>query len=124
MIDCLYVGVGGFIGSVARYLIGLLPFAFENGFPIKTFAINIIGALLIGMIAAYAAKNPNFDSRMVLFIKVGICGGFTTFSTFALEIGGLLEKGIITTALLYAVLSTLLGVLAFYFGQSIINGQY
>ena len=121
MIECIYVGIGGFIGSVARYLIGLLPLTFENGFPIKTFAINILGALLIGMIAALASKNPAIDNRIVLLIKVGICGGFTTFSTFALEIGGLIDKGFISTAIIYAVLSTVLGLIAFYLGQIILS---
>ena len=121
MTECLYVGVGGFIGSVARYLIGLLPLTFENGFPIKTFIINVVGALLIGVIADLAAKNPTLDVRIVLFIKVGICGGFTTFSTFALEMGGLLDRGFLFTAIMYAALSTILGVIAFYIGQNIFN---
>ena len=121
MIECLCVGIGGFIGSVARYLIGLLPFTCENGFPIKTFIINIVGALLIGVIAAWAAKSPTLDARIVLFIKVGICGGFTTFSTFALEIGGLLDRDFLFVAIMYAVLSTILGVIAFYIGQTLFN---
>jgi CrcB protein len=52
MTECLIVGVGGFIGSVCRYLIGLVPYEHSSGFPLKTFFINIIGAFLIGLVAA------------------------------------------------------------------------
>ena len=83
MINCLFVGLGGFIGAVCRYLIGLLPVQSESGFPYKTFLINVAGAFLIGCIATYAGKHPSVNPQLVLFLKVGICGGFTTFSTFA-----------------------------------------
>ena len=85
MINCLFVGLGGFIGAVCRYLIGLLPVQSESGFPYKTFLINVAGAFLIGCIATYAGKHPAVNPQLVLFLKVGICGGFTTFSTFAFE---------------------------------------
>lgn len=122
MQECLCVGLGGFVGSVARYLLGLLPFALESGFPLKTFGINVFGSLLIGIVAALATKNPALDARLVLFLKAGFCGGFTTFSTFALEIGDLIERGFLATALLYAAFSAALGVAAFYAGQTIAAG--
>ena len=113
MIKCLIVGAGGAIGAVLRYLIGLLPMNPENGFPIKTFLINVIGCFIIGIIAAFVdrtAINPN----LVLLIKVGICGGFTTFSSFALETEGLLAKGQTGVALLYMISSIVCGVLAVF----------
>ena len=57
MINCLFVGMGGFIGSVCRYLLGLLPIETSQGFPVKTLITNVIGAFVIGIIAAAAAKN-------------------------------------------------------------------
>ena len=90
MIDCIVVGAGGFIGAVCRYLIGLIPLNEGGAFPVKTFLINIAGSFVIGIIAALALKNSALNPRAVLFLKVGICGGFTTFSSFALETGDLI----------------------------------
>lgn len=111
MANCLIVALGGALGAVSRYLITLLPMNPENGFPVKTFLINIVGSFLIGIVAALAAKNA-MNSRWVLFLKVGICGGFTTFSSFALETEGLITKGNSPIGILYAVLSIVCGVLA------------
>ena len=85
-------------------LITLLPVHQENGFPIKTFMINVIGSFIIGLVAALAARNA-MSPKAVLFLKIGICGGFTTFSSFALETEGLLEKGSTGIAMLYVILS-------------------
>lgn len=114
MINCLFVGMGGFIGSVCRYLLGLLPVENSQGFPVKTLIINVTGAFVIGIVAAAAAKNTSLDPGLVLFLKVGICGGFTTFSTFAYETGIMMEKGQIGLALLYVILSAVFGVLAVF----------
>lgn len=117
MINCLFVGLGGCIGAICRYLIGLLPLQAESGFPVKTFLINIAGAFLIGCIAACAEKHPQISPQLVLFLKVGICGGFTTFSTFAFETTDLLGNGQIVTGVLYASSSMILGVLAVLLAQ-------
>ena len=101
MINCLFVGLGGFIGAVCRYLISLLPVQSESGFPYKTFLINVAGAFLIGCIATYAGKHPSVNPQLVLFLKVGICGGFT--------------------ALVYAVLSVVSGVLAVFASQFLLH---
>lgn len=122
MIECIVVGAGGFIGAVCRYLIGLIPLNEGGAFPIKTFLINIAGSFLIGVIAALALKNSALNPRAVLFLKVGICGGFTTFSSFALETGDLIKGGNIHIALLYAVLSSVIGVLAVFAGQAAVRG--
>lgn len=117
MLDAFVVGIGGFCGAVLRYLIGLLPINSGHGFPVKTFAINLAGCFLIGIVAALAAKNSSVSPKMILFLKVGLCGGFTTFSSFALETTGLLEKGQIWIALLYAVGSVVAGVGAVYLAE-------
>lgn len=121
MLECLLVGIGGFIGSVLRYLIGLLPIKPDNGFPVKTLFINICGAFIISIIVAIAAKNKSLNPNLILMLKVGVCGGFTTFSTFAYETAELMQKGNVMTAVSYALLSVVLGVLVIYFAQMIIN---
>lgn len=112
MLNCLAVGFGGFIGAVLRYLIGLIPIKNPSAFPLNTFIINITGALVIGIIAFTVSKNENIDPKLLLFLKVGICGGFTTFSTFSLETAELIKSGSILAAIVYVVLSVSLGVIA------------
>ena len=111
------VGIGGFIGTVLRYLFGLLPIEGGNGFPIKTLAINIVGSFLIGLITALAAKNKSLNPQMVLMLRVGVCGGFTTFSTFAYEAADLMKNGNTLTAVSYVIISIVLGVLAIFAAQ-------
>ena len=120
MIKCLIVGAGGAIGAIGRYLIGLLPMNPENGFPLKTFLINVIGCFIIGIIAALADKNA-VNPNLVLLIKVGICGGFTTFSSFALETEGLIAKGSTGVALMYVILSLVCGVLAVFAAEKMVG---
>lgn len=109
MTGWMLAGAGGAVGAVLRYLIGLLPMNPENGFPIKTLLINLAGSFTIGMIAALAAKNA-MNPKLVVFLKAGVCGGFTTFSSFALETQQLTQKGESGMAFLYVLLSVLLGV--------------
>lgn len=110
MLNILAVGAGGFVGSVLRYLIGLIPVSETTLFPIKTFIINIIGCIVIGAIAVSVSRNVEISPQMLLFLKVGLCGGFTTFSTFALETADLMKAGHMGTAFLYVILSVVVGV--------------
>lgn len=110
MLNVLMVGLGGLIGSVCRYGVGLLPICESTVFPIKTLCINVLGAFAIGLIVFSVQAGKSVDPRLVLFLKVGICGGFTTFSTFALEAYQLLQQGAVVAAVSYLLLSTLLGV--------------
>lgn len=121
MAECLFVGIGGFIGSVCRYLIGLIPLSPSNGFPVKTLVINVAGAFAIGLIAATAAKNADISPRIVLLLKTGICGGFTTFSTFALEISDLIRGGSWAAAAAYMLLSLILGVAAVFAAEALMH---
>jgi len=110
MLNILAVGAGGFLGSVFRYLISLIPVSEAAVFPTKTFIINIIGCVVIGAIAVSVARNVEMSPQMLLFLKVGLCGGFTTFSTFALETADLMKAGHMGAALLYVLLSVLVGI--------------
>lgn len=110
MLNIIAVGAGGFLGAVFRYLIGLIPVSEAFVFPIKTFCINMIGCIAIGIIAAVMYKNFTVSPQMMLFMKVGLCGGFTTFSTFALETSNLIKGGHAAAAFLYVFLSVIVGV--------------
>lgn len=119
MLNCFVVGAGGFIGAVLRYLLGLVPL--KSDLPIKTLAVNIIGCFAIGIIAGLAERALADNPRLVLFLKVGICGGFTTFSSFALETGDLMNGGRYAAAALYVLSSTVLGIAAVFLGQILIK---
>ena len=121
MQNCLIVGAGGALGTICRYLIGLLEVQPESGFPVKTLFINVLGAFVIGLVTALAVKNSALDPRLVLLLKVGVCGGFTTFSTFAYETSELLQTGRGAAALAYVLLSVTLGVLAVFAAQLLVR---
>ncbi len=107
----LWVGSGAFLGGVCRFLIGELFRHTSHSFPWSTFGINIVGSLLIGAFFAWeASTSPTSAYR--LFFATGVCGGFTTFSTFSWETLQLIEKGQWNLALLYAVASVILTVSA------------
>ena len=117
MLNCIAVGLGGFVGAVCRYWMGFLPVRNPQGFPVITLLVNIIGAFVIGCIVAWATKDANLDPRVILLLKTGLCGGFTTFSTFALETTDLLSAGKMGVAVAYVLLSAVLGILAVLAGQ-------
>lgn len=120
MLNCLAVGAGGFIGAVLRYLLSMIPIRETGSFPINTLIINVLGAFAIGCIAAMAARHAQADPRLILFLKTGICGGFTTFSTFALETTDLMKAGLSGAALLYVLLSVVLCIAAVLLSQVIL----
>ncbi len=108
----LLVFLGGGIGSALRYLIGKALIPYTNSSFLGTFGVNVLGCLLIGLILGLSAKNSHLTNATVLFLTVGFCGGFTTFSSYALENYGMLREGQIFTFLWYVLGSVLLGILA------------
>lgn len=110
----LFVGLGGAIGAVLRYGMGLIPY--KGNFPLLTLLINLIGAVGIGFIAGLAARK-NMSEYTVLFLKTGLCGGFTTFSTFSLEAYTLFKNGAVCLAILYIALSVLLSLVGIALGM-------
>lgn len=121
MLNCIMVGIGGFIGSVCRYLIGLLPIESTNGFPIKTLVINVIGSFFISVITLLASRDKALNPQIILMLRVGVCGGFTTFSTFAYESAELIKNGHMMTAFAYICISTILSVSAVFAAQILIK---
>ena len=121
MLNCLVVALGGGIGACLRYLIGLIPLKEPFIFPVKTLVINLLGCFVIGLVASLALKNSSLSSKLVLFIKTGFCGGFTTFSTFALETETLIKTGQSELAILYVALSVVAGVGLAFAGQVIVG---
>ena len=121
MLNCLVVALGGGIGACLRYLIGLIPLKEPFVFPVKTLVINLLGCFVIGLFASLAVKNSSLSSKLVLFVKTGLCGGFTTFSTFALETETLIKTGQSGLAVLYVALSVVAGVGLAFAGQVIVG---
>ena len=110
----LAVGLGGALGAMGRYGISLLPL--KSAFPWLTLLTNVLGALVIGVVVGVTADNAA-SPNTVLFWKTGVCGGFTTFSTFSLETLRLLEGGQTGAGLLYAGASVVLCVAGVYIGE-------
>lgn len=111
------IGAGSFCGGAARFLLGRALQGCGGLFPIGTLTVNIAGCLLLGFISALAGRCADFSAAWRLFLTVGFCGGFTTFSTFMAETGQLTAEGLSATALLYAASSLLLGFAALFAGQ-------
>ena len=112
------IGIGGGIGAIFRYLISIVPL--KVSFPVQTFVTNVLGAILIGVVVEVVA-GKQVSQNWSLFWRVGICGGFTTFSTFSLETYNLIEKGNSWIALGYAVLSVVLSVVGVFIGRGIVG---
>lgn len=113
----LFVALGGAAGAVLRYAISLIPV--KSAFPILTLITNIIGAIAIGFIAGIAVGRENVSPNAVLFWKTGLCGGFTTFSTFSLEALHLFENRSYFYGGLYIVLSITFCIAGVYLGKRI-----
>lgn len=119
--ELLCVGAGGFIGSVMRYLIALAFSQNGNGFPWGTFTVNILGSLAIGIFGGLINRSPNISTALGLFLTVGLCGGFTTFSTFSKESLLLLQSGNYLGLCGYIGGSVALGLVAAWLGFSMIK---
>jgi len=113
----LLIGMGGFLGSIARFLVSKLNTRVDwFSIPIGTLTVNVVGSLLIGFLIGISEKSPILTVEWRMFLMVGLCGGFTTFSSFTGENLVLLKNGQILPMLLYTALSIFLGFTAVYLG--------
>jgi fluoride exporter len=118
----LLIGSGGFVGSVARYFVSRLNLSTSFfSIPVGTLLVNISGSLVIGFLMGLAEKSTILTQEARMFLMVGLCGGFTTFSSFTMENLSLLHNGQIFQILVYTSLSVLLGFFAVWIGYAITN---
>ncbi|HET6577904.1 MAG TPA: fluoride efflux transporter CrcB [Gemmatimonadales bacterium] len=112
-----YIAVGSAIGGVGRYLLGGLVQRLAAGtFPAGTLFVNVTGSFLLGLILRYAIETPAVTPELRALLTVGLCGGYTTFSTFSYETVALVEDGDWTRAALYITLSLALSLAATFLG--------
>lgn len=117
----LTVGIGGFFGSIFRYLIShYMSISSQSTFPFGTLTVNIVGSFLIGVIIA-AALESNINKSMRLLLATGFCGGFTTFSSFSYEFFSLIQHQQTGYAFLYASVSFVLGLAFVWLGFVLIK---
>ena len=119
--NIIAVGAGSFIGGIARYLVSLAMKGISKGFPWATILVNLLGCLIIGLLWGFLSRNASESTSWGLFLTVGLCGGFTTFSTFSKEALTMLQTGQIWGFASYITLSILAGIalvaLGYYIGR-------
>lgn len=118
-VTCIYVAAGGAVGSLARYLISICALPVSRDLPLGTIGINIAGSLLIGFFGTMTLAHGRYpvSENWRLFVMVGICGGFTTFSSFSLQTLDLIRSGATFRAGANIVASVVLCVAAVAFGH-------
>lgn len=120
MKEVLLVGAGGFVGSSLRYLVGLSAVRiFSQGFPGGTLTVNLLGSLLIGLLAGYFLKTNN--TTLSFLLVTGFCGGFTTFSAFSLDILRLYETQYYGQLVVYILANVVGGILLCLLGLVLSN---
>lgn len=112
-IKLLIIAFGGAIGSIARYLtVKFVDEKLNSFFPFGTITVNVVGSFLLGLIYMLAMRKAGLGENGRLFLGVGFCGGFTTFSAFALENFNLIQQKMTGTSALYISFSIVAAILA------------
>lgn len=112
------IALGGAVGAVLRHFTAFRVYqALGHGFPWGTFAVNVIGSLLIGALISLFALRFSVSEEIRAFLVVGVLGGFTTFSAFSLEVALLIERNEFTTALVYSLSSVVFAITALFLGM-------
>ncbi len=113
----IYIAIGGAIGSVLRYLMMVKTTAIIGvNFPYGTMVVNIIGSLCMGLLIGYLSKTLPHSMELRAFLAIGVLGGFTTFSSFSLDIVTLIERGQMAQAATYSIASVVVSVIALFAG--------
>ena len=124
MFPAFLVFIGAGLGGVLRHGVNLTAARwFGTGFPWGTLAVNVVGSLVMGLLAGYFAFRDglNWTQHARLFLTTGVLGGFTTFSTFSLDVVLLLERGETGSATIYALASLIVSVLALFAGLLLVR---
>lgn len=117
MASIIAVALGGAIGALLRYfIVNMLNSLTLIFMPIGVLFCNVIGSFLLGIIIAWSLKDPLITENLKTFLQIGILGAFTTFSTFALEVFYIVEKGQYFIAIIYVTLSVLMSISGFFMG--------
>lgn len=117
MHNVIAVFLGGGIGAVLRYLTGFFAVRFLSvNLPVATFAVNIVGCFILGLLFAFFIDRPEINTSLKLALTAGFCGGLTTFSTFSLELFEMLKNAQYMQVLVYLTLSLIIGLLAVWVG--------
>ena len=117
----LAVGAGSFLGGAGRYLVSLAMKGVGKGFPWATLTVNLVGCFLIGLLWGVFSKNGTEGSNWALFLTVGVCGGFTTFSTFSKEALVMLQGGNVWGFAGYIGISVILGIALVALGYFLVH---
>ncbi|MFO7790085.1 MAG: fluoride efflux transporter CrcB [Bacteroidales bacterium] len=118
----LIAGLGGFVGTVFRFLITrYIQVTYLSVFPWGTFVVNILGSLLIGVFFGISEKGDLLSPEWRIFLTVGICGGFTTFASFSHDAFLLLQNKEWLRFIIYPTVSFFLGLVAVFLGRALIT---
>ena len=123
--NVIVIGLGGFLGTISRYLSTVYIQKWSSvSFPLGTFTVNVVGCLLIGLFYGMSEKFDFLTPEWRLFLTVGFCGGFTTFSAFANDNLMLIKDQQFLNMALYTIGSVALGLLMVYLGQLLIKWSF
>lgn len=120
--NLIQVAIGGALGSTLRYLVGLGAVRlFGTGFPVGTLVVNVAGSFVMGLL--YGVLSGRGAMHLAPLLLAGVLGGFTTFSAFSLDTVTLWERGQVTTAVLYVLVSVLVSLAALWAGLVLARGE-
>lgn len=119
LVSLIMVMVGGAVGSALRFLVGLMIPASPGAFPVATLIINLVGSAVLGAISMLSVRYDLISKDMALLLGTGLCGGFTTFSTFSVELMMLVDVERYVVATIYLATSTVGGIVAAFAGAAV-----
>lgn len=123
--DFLFVMAGGAIGAALRYATALLTSGFRLlTLPVGTLVVNLLGCILLGLLTGLTERYAAIPRHAMLLLTTGLCGAFTTFSTFSAETIKAIEGGQVVAALLYVVVSIVCGLLLFWGAKALAAGDF